>query len=506
MSKKIIALLLALVMVFGMVACGNKEPASDPNAGNDAPAADNSNDTPADVEEPGLFDEHVTLKYIFVDPTGISEYADWQRIVDAVNVITNEKINATIDIEVIPLGEFNDKMAMKYLGGEEFDVVFTGAWNNYANAVGQGAYAELTPEMLQTYAADTMAVLNEDSWEALTIDGKIYGVPLQQIWVRQMAVRFNVDKANSYGFDYTQVKDLADVEPYLETLKQAGEEFIFYAPFMGITNTYYLGYDVVNGPGAVAYDADTPVVENMYASEAFADYAKLMKKWYDAGYIHPEVLTDMDAKMFAVDLNPAHKPGGDATESVNRGYTVAGVPVGGTALATSGIVATNLAVGATSKNPERALAFINLLNTDVELLNLLCHGVEGTDWQFVDEENGVIEKLNNYPGNLSFLVGNVFNEYYVDASQVGSWEETAKMNAEAPGSCILGFTFNTEPVSAELANVNAVVTEHIGAIITGQVDDVDAAIADMNAALEAAGLSAVLAEMQSQIDAWLATK
>ena len=494
--KKIIALLLALVMAFSLVACNT--PGNDDTPGNDA--------TQPSVDSGDLFKEHVTLKYIFVDPTGISEYADWQRIVDAVNVITKEKINATIEIEVIPLGEFNDKMAMKYVGGEEFDVVFTGAWNNYANAVGQGAFAELTPEMLQTYAADTMAVLNASSWEALTIDGKIYGVPLQQIWVRQMAVRFNVDKAKSYGFDYTKVKDLADIEPYLQTLKQAGEEFIFYAPFAGITNTYYLGYDVVSGPGAVKYDAKTPVVENMYASKAFADYAKLMKKWYDAGYIHPEVLTDMDKNLFAVDLNPAHKPGGDATETVNRGYNIEGVPVGGTALATSGIVSTNLAVGATSKNPERALAFINLLNTDAELLNLLCHGVEGTDWEFVDKDNGVIKKLNNYPGNLSFLVGNVFNEYYVDASQVGSWEETAKMNAEAPGSCILGFTFNTEPVSTELANINAIVSERIGAIITGQVSDVDAAIADMNAALEAAGLSAVLAEMQSQIDAWLATK
>jgi putative aldouronate transport system substrate-binding protein len=89
---------------------------------------------------------------------------------------------------------------------------------------------------------------------------------------------------------------------------------------------------------------------------------------------------------------------------------------------------------------------------------------------------------------------------------LGAWEETAQINATAAGSCILGFTFNTEPVSTELANINAIVSERIGAIITGQVADVDAAIADMNAALEAAGLSTVLAEMQSQIDAWLATK
>ena len=186
--KKIIALLLALIMAVSMVACNASSNNPGTTPGTDSGTAsgnDSGNDVTPSTDSKGLFDEHVTLKYIFVDPTGISEYAGWQRIVDAVNAITKEKINATIDIEVIPLGEFNDKMAMKYLGGEEFDVVFTGAWNNYAVAVGQGAYAELTPEMLKTYAADTMAVLNESSWEALTIDGKIYGVPLQQIWVRR---------------------------------------------------------------------------------------------------------------------------------------------------------------------------------------------------------------------------------------------------------------------------------------------------------------------------------
>lgn len=503
MSKKLIALLLALVMVISLVACNTTKPDETQPKNDETKPNSGNNDPVPSTAQPGLFDEHVTLTYIFVDANGVSEYANWKDIVAAVNAITEEKINATINIEVIPLGEFNDKMGMKYVGGEEFDVVFTGAWNNYANAVGQGAYTELTREMLETYAADTLAVLNEDSWNALTIDGKIYGVPLQQIWVRQTAIRFNTEKATAYNFDYTKVKDFADIEPYLAALKNAGEEFIFYAP-RGITNSLYLGYDLINGAGAVDYDAATPVVENIYASKAFADYAKLMKKWSDAGYIHPEIMTDMDTKMFAIDVNPAHKPGGDASESVNRGYTVAGVPVGGTALTTSGIVATNLAVGATSKNPERALAFINLLNTDADLLNLLCHGIEGTDWKFVDEENKVIEKFGTYPGNHSFLVGNVFNEYYVNASMVGTWEETAEMNGTAPGSCLLGFTFNTEPVSTEVANINAVISEKVGVICVGQVDDVDAAIADLNAALEAAGLSTVLAEMQSQIDAWLA--
>ena len=295
----------------------------------------------------------------------------------------------------------------------------------------------------------------------------------------------------------------------LETLKQAGEKYILRMTDKTITENFgmYMGFDTLVSsftPGAVYYADEKPVVVNQFASAEFKAVAEQMKAWSDAGYIPTDILTsEVDGKLFAVDSNPAYKPGGDASESASRGYNVISMPVGSTALTTSGIVATNLAVGATSQNPERALAFINLLNTDAELMNIICHGVEGVDYEFVDKDNNVIKAIEGgYPGNHSFLVGNVFNEYYVDASQVGSWEETAKLNGEAAASCILGFSFNAEPVATEIAAMQAVITELLPALSVGQVDDVASYIDDMNAKLEAAGLSTVLAEMQAQIDAW----
>ena len=512
MSKKIIALLLALVMILSLVACGNNnEPASDPNAGNDAPAADAGNEDAAGSEEPGLYDEHVTLTYCFPDGMGVAGHANWDAIAAAVNEITEEKINATINIELIPLGEYTDKMNMKFMSGEEFDVCFTGAWNPYATAVAQGAYAELTADVLNTYAPELMEVLNPAAWAAVTVDGKIYGAPLQQIYVRQNAMRFNVEMAKSYGFDYTSVTKLEDMEPYFEMLKADGVDKIFHTANNEIIDNHIsqLGFDVFvsnTTPGAVKYRDDSITVVNQFASEEFIALARLMKKWNDAGYIHPEAILGTNSyNDFAVDTNPAYKPGGDATETVNRGYEIASVPFGDAVLTTSAITATNLAVGATSKNVERAVAFINLLNTDAELLNLLCHGIEGVDYEFVDAENKVIKGIEGgYPGNYSFLVGNVFNEYYTDPSQVGSWEETAEINNNADGSCILGFSFNAEPVSSEIAACQAIVAEHLPAICCGEVDDADAAVQAMNDALEAAGLSAVLAEMQAQVDAWKA--
>ena len=106
----------------------------------------------------------------------------------------------------------------------------------------------------------------------------------------------------------------------------------------------------------------------------------------------------------------------------------------------------------------------------------------------------------------SFLIGNVFNEYYTDPSQVGTWPETAEINANAQASCVLGFAFDAEPVSTEIAQCSAVVEEYLPALNCGAIEDVEGTLDAFNAALEQAGVSAILAEMQSQIDAWLATK
>lgn len=48
--------------------------------------------------------------------------------------------------------------------------------------------------------------------------------------------------------------------------------------------------------------------------------------------------------------------------------------------------------------------------------------------------------------------------------------------------------------------------EYYTSLECGEFADVEGAIAEMNAKLEDAGLSTVLAEMQAQIDAWVAAK
>ena len=182
--KKFLALLLAALMVLAMfTACAktatpSQEETTAPTetAEPAAPADETPADAPAD-DNP--FAEEVTLHWAF--PALQDSFPGFEAINEKLNEITKEKINAKIEFEMIPLGEYTEKMNMKFTAGEEFDICFTGAWNPYLPAVAKGAYAELTQDVLDKYAPDVVADLNSAVWDAIRVNGKLYVNPLQKI-------------------------------------------------------------------------------------------------------------------------------------------------------------------------------------------------------------------------------------------------------------------------------------------------------------------------------------
>lgn len=180
--KKILALLLAVVMVLAMfTACAKTEPTTP--APEETPAPAETADPAADSEQPTTdapaeedpFAEEVTLHWAF--PALADSYPGFDAIVEKLNELTKEKINATIEFEMIPLGEYTEKMNMKFTAGEEFDICFTGAWNPYLPAVAKGAYAELTQDVLDKYAPDVVEDLNAAVWDAIRVNGKLTAFP-----------------------------------------------------------------------------------------------------------------------------------------------------------------------------------------------------------------------------------------------------------------------------------------------------------------------------------------
>jgi putative aldouronate transport system substrate-binding protein len=152
-----------------------------------------------------------------------------------------------------------------------------------------------------------------------------------------------------------------------------------------------------------------------------------------------------------------------------------------------------------------------MVNTDKPFYNLLCKGIEGKHWVWVDKAKEVIAfpegmDVDNHPynPNSDWEFGDQFLAYYVDAAQVGAWEETRKVNNASVPSVLLGFVLDQEPIKNELAALDAANAEFRD-LAMGLLD-YDKVLPDLISKNKAAGAEKVQAEVQKQLLDWKATK
>lgn len=94
---------------------------------------------------------------------------------------------------------------------------------------------------------------------------------------------------------------------------------------------------------------------------------------------------------------------------------------------------------------------------------------------------------------------------YVDKGMPKTvWEDTKKVNNDAIPSKLLGFSFDAEPVKAEIGKASAVYDEYYRSIDLGIANE--AKYNEFLAKLKDAGSDKIIAEMQKQIDAWKTKK
>lgn len=456
----------------------------------------------------------VTITYTYPGTV----FKDVDAVSEALSEIARKKINATIKLRPIDWGSFDEKMRLAFAAGEECDIVFTAPWiNNFIQNVANGNIIPLD-DLLPKHAPGLWKSMPESSWDAARVNGKIYGVLNQQIWVKPFGFYVRKDLADKYKLDVNSVNKYEDLEPFLKAVKE-GEPDV--TPLTSAYNWMFetAGFDPIvsqDVPVAVRFDDKEMKVFNAAATPEFKASVELARKWYLAGYAPKDKIEQADADAmwragkFAMTLAAVVKPGGDIEYRQRFGQDVYAKSVTQPFLTTAAASATMNAICRTSKNPERAMMVLELLNTDVEFYNLISKGIEGRHWEWVDKEKKLIKPGPNnadYNPNTDWEFGNQFNAYYIDPEQAEQnvWEATRKLNNEAPPSVALGFNFNPDPVKTELANVAAVVKELQEPLTMGMVDP-ETALPEYLKRLDEAGLQTIIAEAQKQLNEWAKTK
>ncbi|MBQ8087787.1 MAG: DUF3502 domain-containing protein, partial [Clostridia bacterium] len=156
----------------------------------------------------------------------------------------------------------------------------------------------------------------------------------------------------------------------------------------------------------------------------------------------------------------------------------------------------------TEEQAKAAIDFLGLLYTDSKLADLYTFGIEGEDYN--NDENGqVTDKGDKYNHSMWESASAT-----IVTPEAGEPENKADLyidfNGSAETSVAAGFRFDKSNVEAQYSACSNLFEQYGFALENGAVpaDAVEDYIAQYQADLDGAGYQDVLAEFQSQYDAW----
>ena len=506
-SKKNFTLVMAVIMVVSvaLTGCGTKD-----SSASDSTASASTSTTAAVSTQEQLAPVELTW-YLPCNPQ-----KDTDKVNEELNKILKDKINATVTLNYLDFATFKDKSSVMIAAGDKFDILFTASWMLYRQNVAKGAFVDIT-DLIDKYMPKTKELLHPAFLEGSKVDGKNYAVPTNKELAHTYGFLYRDDIAKKYNLDLSGIKSYGELEAFLKVIKEKEPDMY---PLQGFVNTNpveLLDFDPVgdvNTPGVLYPGKDTKVI-NVYETPEAMEILKIQHQYYKAGYIRKDAAT-------VKDKNPDQNAGknfittGTLKPLVADDYTLAvGFPFKVVELTKPFITGNDAqgsmqAISRTSNNPERALMFLELVNTDAGVNNLINYGIENVHYikksdNVIAFAQGLDAKTSGYFPNNFWVFGNQFLNYFMEGQNTSKWDLYRSFNEKAVSSKILGFAFNSEPVKTELAACANVYSEFGPGLGTGTLDP-EASIPKFLEKLKAAGADKIIAEKQKQLDAWLAAK
>ena len=512
MKKRALSLILTGVFAVSMLAgCGG--------SGGSKPAEQSaSGEAGAEsAAEASLINFDEDPYEIAINIIGLNESNnDLDKVEEAVNAITLPKINATVDIQPLFIGDMGTTTTMGIAGGEKMDIITVGLVYSLSNAVSDGVLLPL--DDLIAERGPVAAAVTERVAEAQKVNGITYALTGYPYSAMAGGIAYNKTMADELGIDMHDEMTWDELTAAGEKLKEKGVYLTKFGNSSQLNLKFESGFDVFGSSGdyGVLMDpANSSTIENVFESELFEKYCERNKEWFDKGYLPSDQMTDStsvqqmfaDQKVFMT--STAYTPDQIAAWT-NSNFEADVIRLSEGLLTTGGVTEMMLGIASNSERPDKCMDLLNLIYEDGELATLLNYGVEGLDYQKVEGTEHVItaEGTTNadhsgYYTSFSHF-GDPMKRVVVAPLTDAYYDEVKTFNDEAKVSTAFGYSFNAEQYSTEAAAISAVLQEKLPMLNAGQVTDVKAAVAELTAALDQAGMNDVIAGNQEQLDAYLA--
>ncbi|ACS99589.1 DUF3502 domain-containing protein [Paenibacillus sp. JDR-2] len=506
---------------------GSEEPsasASPAEGSKETAAADSGNDHSEEVKLVG---------YLLGEaPKGMPD------VMAALNEKLKKDINATLEINYIGWGDIAAKYPLILASGEDVDFVFTADWNFYVPEANKGSFKELTQEMFQKYMPKYAAKQDPAAYKAAQVNGKQYMIPTTTPDRKVGVIVLRKDVMEKAGL--TNPTKISELGPYFAEIKKdypnmiplnLDSQYDLPAPFGALVQEKfaYAGAPLDSGdPSGVGNYTDQEDATGKILSMtdepvqgAFKYAAGIMKQWYDAGYVNKNPYSN---KIRSKDNFCDGKSGVAFGNSIDIQATLSScqdknidtyiMPV----LSPTGHAPSNswlnngVAIAANSKHPERAMEALDLIMENQDYVFNAYYGIEGKNYVLTADDklalpDGVTAADNTYPPDAAGFWFVDKDYFKPSASWTDSYIElNNKIKDFLQPIPYLGFTFNTDNVKTEIANLKNVSTQYFMPLAIGAVKDVDKQFDSLNSKMKAAGVDKVKTELETQASAFLAAK
>lgn len=452
------------------------------------------------------------------------ETPDYEQVITRLNEISREKIGVEASIEFLNLSTYEEQLSLKLAGGgsDEMDVYV--ALQDFASMASKGQALGIDT-LINEYGSDIKSSLGS-LLEFAPVNGANYFVPFNSSKVFYCAYIARKDLCEKYNIDLSKVKSYKDLDAVFQVIQEKEPEMICIAPDYGsvignvdLDSTAMPAFDPLGDNIGILTGAEGTTVVDLFQTDAYADLVKTMRDWYQKGYISKDAAATSEigsqlyreGKVFSYMCSMVLETGDAPYEQT--GLSAITYPTYALALdkpaVNSSIGFYALGINPNSKHAEASMKWINLLYNDQDFINTLYYGVENTHW--VKNANGTIHYADGIEaGNtgwdtpFSWLVGDGTLGYVFDSSSDDPDynKKQAKQNETATLSVAFGFVFDPDPVITQYTNISNVMQQYEKALECGAVDP-EVELPKFIQALKDAGMDAVVAEKQKQLDAWL---
>lgn len=534
--KKLLGLVLAAVLVFSIVGCTQNQN-NDVSTNPPAESTKTPEQSTSKVEEPK---DPITLEWYYRG-NGV------QKDTEAVEAYVNELLkeidgleHVTVNMNCFIGSDYANQVLLAQTSGAQIDILnSTGL--NWVDEINNGTYIAIDDYLAGDYSA-LYEELPEWLWKTLQVEGETYIVPnLQQGASKMYAV---IPKEYAQYVDLDKLRTLAtentdDIEAICDAWYEAFNAILD----SGVVEKGYLmnlAGNYIDGKGIGGYKdyisakfgvaAGSTEVVNFAVSDEFKALAAKSAEWFAEGLVPQDILlvnvndytkkNMMNGNAFIMGFDNSLGDEETASEqlSASYGFDVVAIPfLGSSYFIPNGWGAGGHGVTASCENPEEAMRFLEVLNTDEgkEVYNAIVYGLEDVHYEKISENRIKTLEYDGSQGGtdatyagIKWIIGNTTKAYLNQAcaDNLNDLVNMVNNNPDNVTSPIMGFQFNDDAVESELAQCQSVYKEYYDTLRYGVTGEkFEETWNEYVAKMEAAGSQIVIDEMQKQFDAWRAS-